>query len=261
MKTKKWFTYEFLNRKIRTYAFRGAESHDSPAHINEETGKVVGHAVQVWHLLRFLPLLVGIKILDTSDDVWQLVIGLRRLAELVCAPVVSHHLVAEMDYVIEEYLAERVGLFPLVKLKSKHHFVSHYPMLTLQFEPLIRLWTLHFESKHSYFKACIRAAQNFKNVTSTLSYKHQLLQAFYSAGSLFRKSVVADNSLPFHASLYAAEIQNVLLPYPQLNDATNTSICQSARVNGLEYRKSSFVVIGYDTDQSIKCGEVLMLLR
>jgi hypothetical protein len=67
---KKWFIYEFLNRKIQQYAFRGAESRDRPAQVNEQTGKILGHAVQMWHLLRFLPLLIGIKIQDTNDGVW-----------------------------------------------------------------------------------------------------------------------------------------------------------------------------------------------
>jgi hypothetical protein len=104
----------------------------------------------------FLPVLAGLKITDCRDPVWQLVIDLRRPVEVVCAPVVSHELIAQIDCVIEEYLDERVEL----------------AMLTVPCRPLIRRWTLRFESKHFYFKACIRSAQNFKNITYTFSHKH-----------------------------------------------------------------------------------------
>jgi hypothetical protein len=257
---KKWFTYAFLNHKIQTFAFRGTEANDRPAVVNVQSGKIIGHAVQVWSLIRFLPLLIGLKISDASDPVWRLVIDLRRLVELVCAPVVSYELIAEMDCVIEEYLQKRVELFPAEKLKPKHHFMSHYAMLTVQFGPLMRLWTLRFESKHSYFKACIRAAQNFKNITYTLSHKHQLLQAFYSAGSLFRQPVAADNGIPFHMDLYAADIRNALELYPQLKDSNATRACESARINGLQYKRSSFVITDYDDEGNVQCGEIIMLL-
>jgi hypothetical protein len=258
--TKKWFTYSFLNRKIRLFVFRGSESNDRPAYVNEQTGKIVGHAVQVWHLIRFFPLLIGLKIKDTSDSVWQLVVSLRRLVELVCAPVVSYELVAEMKLVIEDYLEGRVSLFQNVKLKPKHHFLSHYPQLTLQLGPLIRLWTLRFESKHSYFKTCIRTAHNFKNITYTLSVKHQLLQALYSAGSLFRSPVVADGSIPFHLELYSSEIREVVLQFPHLKNSVATQTCDSVKINGVEYRKSAFLLTGHDDEGNLQYGEVVMFL-
>jgi hypothetical protein len=94
---------------------------------------------------------------------------------------------------------------------------------------------------------------------------HSFIQVLAASSTLFcRKFIpqvcVADKSFSFHASLYAAEFQDALLPYPQLNDATNTWICQSATVDGLEYRKSSYVAIGYDDEQCVRCGEILMLL-
>ena len=42
--------------------------------------------------------------------------------------------------------------FPETTLKPKHHFMRHYPAQILKFGPLIRVWMMRFESKHSYFK-------------------------------------------------------------------------------------------------------------
>ena len=69
---------------------------------------------------------------------------------------------------IQEYLGECQRLFPEVNLRAKHHYLAHYPDLILEFGPLVRVWTLRFESKHSYFKRCLRQSQNYKNVTHTL---------------------------------------------------------------------------------------------
>ena len=61
-----------------------------------------------------------------------------------------------LEIIIQEYLESRKCLFPETTLKPKHHFMRHYPVLILKFGPLIRVWTMRFESKHSYFKRCAR---------------------------------------------------------------------------------------------------------
>jgi len=257
---KKWFTYQYLNHQIDSFPFRGAEAKDRPAVINVKTGRVVGHAVQTWNLVRFLPLLIGIKIEDTDDAVWQLILKLRRLVELVCAPVVTNGIIAEMKDVIDDYLEDRLQHFQQEKLKPKHHFVSHYPLLTVKFGPLIRLWTLRFESKHSYFKSCIRAANNFKNVSFTLANKHQLLQAMYSAGSLFRQPVEVLGGIPFDHRMYSARINESLEPHPHLMDSTLTQICECVTANGLYYSKSAFVGLSRNEEDEVQYGDIKLIL-
>uniref|UniRef100_A0AAR2JY98 SAM domain-containing protein n=1 Tax=Pygocentrus nattereri TaxID=42514 RepID=A0AAR2JY98_PYGNA len=72
--------------------------------------------------------------------------------ELICAQKISLSQTAYLDILIQEYLESRSE----IPLKPKHHFLLHYAALLLKFSPLIRLWTLRFESKHSYFKRCAR---------------------------------------------------------------------------------------------------------
>uniref|UniRef100_A0A669BL90 Uncharacterized protein n=1 Tax=Oreochromis niloticus TaxID=8128 RepID=A0A669BL90_ORENI len=74
----------------------------------------------------------------------------------------------------------RHSRFPDKALKAKHHYLLHYAELILHFGPLIRLCTLRFESKHSYFKACTSSVlHNFVNLCKT--ERHQLLQSYLSA--------------------------------------------------------------------------------
>lgn len=46
------------------------------------------------------------------------------------------------------------------------------------FGPLVFLWTLRFEAKHSYFKQVVRHTNCFKNITLTLARKHQLMVGY-----------------------------------------------------------------------------------
>lgn len=92
-------------------------------------------------------MIIGKKITDKEDWIWQLTILLKELVELICAPPFLW-LVTFLNVLIPEYLQTRKYLFPSHKLKPKHHYLIHYPALILKFGQLIRLWTMRFESKH-----------------------------------------------------------------------------------------------------------------
>ena len=108
---------------------------------------------------------------------------------------------------IESYLCAGIDIFPEKTLKPKHH----YPQLILQFGPLIRLWTLRFESKHTYFKQCARKLHNFKSLCSTLAKRHQLFQAYLGTGFLLPSSVIIDKGIEFYINPYSDDIQNCVV--------------------------------------------------
>ena len=39
--------------------------------------------------------------------------------------------------------------------------------------PLVHVWCMRYEAKHSYFKQLVRITGNFKNMLKTLSIRHQ----------------------------------------------------------------------------------------
>ncbi|XP_071943870.1 uncharacterized protein [Antedon mediterranea] len=188
---KKWFTYQLLNEKLKRFKFVGSDTANIPAAaISKKKDKLGGQAVQNWCYLRFFPLFVFGLIDDTEDLVWQLVLKLKEIVELVVSPNIDASQVAYLRVLIEEYIDDRRELFPSKPLRPKHHYLSHYHWHILMFGPLIRLWGLRFESKHSYFKRCARYAQNFINITSTFAERHQLLQAYCFHGQLYPDDVM-----------------------------------------------------------------------
>lgn len=176
VKTEKQFTYNHLNRIISHFPYKGSDVNNKPFEVKPDEQKLGGHAAQNWCLLRLLPVMIGDRIKNSlENDVWQLCLKLREVVDLICAPRIHTNQVAYLQMLIEEYLEMRSKTFPGESLEPKHHYLGHYPELILHFGPLIQLWTLRYESKHSYFKQCARKLHNFKNLCSTLAERHQLL--------------------------------------------------------------------------------------
>lgn len=137
IKDKKRFSANCLNRHIDGLKLKGVEANDKPPFIDTQNLKVLGHALHRWVFIQFISVLIGQKINYTDDQVWKLLFQLREIIELVCSPMATMECVAHMKDCTEEYTENRVEYFPEKKLKSKHHFMMHYPDLTLQCGPLI----------------------------------------------------------------------------------------------------------------------------
>lgn len=242
VKVKKFFTYSQLNRRIRQFSYHASDAASTPSEVSEKGDKIGGKASENWSLLRLLPIIIGEKITDTDDPIWQLTVQLKELVQLICAPKISHSQVALLNVLIVEYLETRKEMFPDHKLKPKHHYIVHYPALILKFGPLIRLWTMRFESKHSYFKRCVRRTQNFKNVCQTLANNHQLLQTYLNSSSVFAPTLQVKQSTPFHADLYSDAVRSAV--DASLPDQHALLASTEILWKGTLYRKSLFICIG-----------------
>ena len=125
VKVKKWFTCAQFNQILTTFKYIGSDRNNKPSIVSDQGTKLGGHAVQNWCLLHLFPLFVALKVGDTSDPVWQLTLLLRKIVDLICAPEISLTQVAYLRVMIEEYLDERVSLFPDKPVRPKHHFLWH----------------------------------------------------------------------------------------------------------------------------------------
>ncbi len=159
----------------------------------------------------------------------------------MCAPTLSESQVAYMKVLIEEYLEMRHLLFPLTWLRPKHHYLLHYADLTLQFGPLIRTWTLRYQSKHSYFKRCIRASKNFMNISKSLSERHQLLQAYQSRGNLFCPELIVSDCTRFYPELYDSQIKGALTEFNVSH--SNAVVTDRITVRGTCYANDMLVIL------------------
>lgn len=207
----KHFTFVQLNRRITQLKLKASDANNRPCVVKTDAEKLGGSAAQNWCLLRLLPILVGTRIKNPLEDqVLQLCLKLREIAEFVCAPKIHINQIDYLELLVEEYLESQATFLPDQSLKPKHQFLLHYPGLIMKLGPLIRLWTLRFESKHSYFKQCTRKLHNFKNLCSTLEERHQFLQAYLYSGSLFPAILQVRQANQFNDQMYNTTIQEAV---------------------------------------------------
>jgi len=254
----KWFSLYYLNRCIRQFAYIGEDAANKPSPVNLKSDRLGGHAAQNWCLLRMLMLLVGDKVNDANEEVWQLYLLLKYIVELVCCKCITESQIAYMHVLVEDYLDRRSFVFPHVGLRPKHHYLLHYASLTAKFGPLMHLWTMRFESKHAYFKRCIRYSRNFVNVCSTLAERHQLLQAYYSEGNLFVDDVQVESAVMLCVNLYSSGVITALNEFNLVQP--DTVVCLKARVKGCVYEKGCYLSVPHVAGQTSAFGKLIIIL-
>lgn len=148
----KYFTLDELNKSIKQFPYRWADRTNAPQPVplNFATKTVGGSAHENWALLRLLPLIVGEKIPE-SEPTWLLLLNLKDIVELVLSSVHTDSTICFLDSKIFEHRQRFQEAFPQERLIPKHHFLEHYPQLIKAFGPLVFLWTMRFEAKHSFF--------------------------------------------------------------------------------------------------------------
>ncbi|KAJ1519026.1 hypothetical protein ONE63_011370 [Megalurothrips usitatus] len=160
---KRYFTYKLLNRRIKTFQCVKGDAPNKPAYVLPNGKKLGGHAVQNWTLLRLFPFIIGDKVTDYEEPGWKLYLLLKELCEYFCAPALHKTDIPYLkDVLLPAYFETRSVLDQdKYRLKPKHHFMAHYPELTLKYGLLLYLWTLSYKQAHKFFKLVMRMSKNF----------------------------------------------------------------------------------------------------
>lgn len=117
-----------------------------------------------------------------QEPTWEILMDLKEIVDIA----VSHRLSEEALFYFSSKLHDHRKLlgstFTEFKLKPKHHCIDHYPHLIHCHGPLVELWTMRFEAKHSFFKKVIHDTHNWKNAA------HSFLKTSANDGIAFRQS-------------------------------------------------------------------------
>lgn len=194
---RKWFSFYSLNLKFKIIQKKLKLSITYPI-MSVKCKKLPGHANQNFTLLVLLPLIVqslpmSSDTINLNDRTWQQVVRLLEICRISSSHKVLFNDLTTLTVLIDEYLDERVALYPEKNLLRKHHFITHYPEHIREFGPLPGCSTLRFESKHQIFKNIIRTTRNFVNVTHTLSNYHQKHQSSIMNELSNIQSIVAEH--------------------------------------------------------------------
>ena len=174
---KKFFTLAYFNSCFISFFSKNfVDRKNKPAELSSvEIGNLAPSmkAMQMWTLMRYLPVVMGHKV-PMDDEHWAFLLHLLELADIMFPPAFTKAMVKYLEQHITDHLAAFVQLFgESVRLKPKHHLLVHFPSIVMQSGPLIGMSCLRYELKNSFFKRSANVMCNFVYVCKTLAYRHQ----------------------------------------------------------------------------------------
>lgn len=111
------------------------------------------------------------------------------------------------------------------------------------FGPLIALWTIRFEAKHSFFKQVTRHTNCFKNITRSLAVKHQFMIAYYTKSSNHKKSSLEVTNV----SVMPVDVLNEKVVFAlkeRYPDISEVSLAKKVSCNGIHYSEGMLIIHG-----------------
>lgn len=243
--SKRFISHETLNSRIKSFPYKYADRVNKPQKIPKLSfakGTIGGNGHENWTLLRLLPLMIGSSIPE-NDPAWEILMDLKDIVELVVSTKFSEETLGYLESKIAEHRKLLTETFPDFNIRPNHHFVDHYPHLIRCFGPLVDLWTIRFEAKHSYFKKVVHDTHNFKNLLLTLGTKHQQMFAHFLEGHTLFKPQLHVESLKVVETgcLDTALRAAVTKKYPQQK---TVSLSSDIRLQGVRYVKDMIISAG-----------------
>ena len=120
---------------------------------------------------RMLPAAIGSFVPEDHQE-WSAFLDLLKIMDILLAPIIIQDELAYAQVLIEHHLQNIKEVYPGISIIPKMHYLVHMPRIAMKFVPLARLWIMHYEAKHKYFKSPVGSVKNFVNLPYTLACRH-----------------------------------------------------------------------------------------
>jgi hypothetical protein len=221
--------FHFSNGRIREISFNRVE--------------VCGSASQILDLFFALPQLL-IKEFTSSLSLFRFYEHLHTVTTIILSDFIEeiyfHIWLKELESNVDSFLKYFKKEFTEATIIPKFHYLTHYSDLIKKFGPVIRYSCMRFERKHLYFKSMMSSINCYKNITKTLTNRHQRLQSIIG----FPNSILRI----FCDSLNIREISSYMIPdvykelAPELR-SPQSEMSNNISVNGIHFLKKGFYAI------------------
>nr|XP_054597976.1 uncharacterized protein LOC129152226 isoform X1 [Nothobranchius furzeri] len=262
---EKIFSLELVNHRITSFDYGyGNEKNKPSAILNLRTSDnaIKQTASQMWCLLQVLPFLIG-NLVDRKSQHWHLFILLREICSIVFAPTVTLGLAVFLKQLIIEHHVLFKKIYDR-NLIPKHHFMIHYPRMIVMFGPISQLWCMRFEAKHNPLKRHAHVVGNFKNISKTLSYKHQVQQmySFKLSDPFSQKIDVTNTCLVTISSLEKAEVilDNLRTIHHDLTLNSSVYVTHTVGVLGQTYKTGTVLTLKVNNKGDPLFGEIICIM-
>lgn len=168
-----------------------------------------GTASEKWCLLRLLGLILG-DLVPEGDADWELYLQFREIVDIVFATVIPCEYLPYLETTVQTFLVDFAQRYGAAAITPKMHYLVHYARLIRELGPLPQFWSMRFEAKHQYFKSLASRVKNFRNITRTLSTRHQLMLSHQLKEFSFDSDLVTPSGKPVEQSALPPCAQGVL---------------------------------------------------
>lgn len=175
----KTLSLHILNDRLRTFDYQlNNISNKPPLILMEEIERksLKMSASEMYNFTFMFCMLVG-DLVSHDDDVWEFVIILKKILDLVSTKTIEKECVSLLEFLVAEHHKMYLKLFN-DRLKPKHHFMVHYGTIMRMSGPLGLLSSMRYESKNRILKLCATATSSRRNITYTIALKEQLSLCF-----------------------------------------------------------------------------------
>ncbi|XP_035710488.1 uncharacterized protein LOC118436458 isoform X2 [Folsomia candida] len=247
----KMFRFRKINQRIISYDYSYLDSKNRPLRLDNNSNRIGQKAAQAWCLIRHLPIIIG-DLIVTSDakKFWELILLLLEILNIVFCRNFSEAILFKLDSLIITHHSKFKELFPENRLIPKHHFMCHYSYVIRQTGPLISLWTMRFEGKHNYFVQLANHTKNFRNISYTLSIRHQQYAAVMSKNIVLNElkveNILSIKLCQFSNPFDAIELLRKVNGFEKCDEETEICTTNQIWFNNYNYKHNYIVCFGHD---------------
>lgn len=248
-----------INYRIQMFNFGETENRNTFKQISREQIKSTNYKMTAREMMLFVhyfPLIFG-EIMPVGDDVWNFILSLVELVDIVLLPSFDEEMLNVLEKQITYHHSMYIKTFNN-NLKPKYHILLHYVQTIKNIGPPRYTWSFRFEAAHQIFKKYCRTITSRRNICLTLCKKantifiNNLKNQSHFAEDLEIKRALKMKlvNLPYFSEL---EITTELL--------TSTYYTSNAvKYKGTDYRVGYFLTISINNMRSVKLYEIKDLL-
>ncbi len=243
---KKLFTFDQINYRLEAFDYGKHFTNTKPTLLkyhNLKAGKLGQNASQNLCLILHLPLILS-DLVTEDDETLSLVHILRDIVIISLADKITKSGLQQLSCIISEYCHRYQSLFSK-HLKPKHHHLLHYASSIEEIGPLKQFWSMSFESNHKFFKVVAHSMGNFRNISKSVTYRHQLSRCFSLLSRDSYKTFWQE--IPNYDTVKISTLSRSVLVadyyFKRLNDTIRVTNFMTH--NGCDYRVGCFVLLDY----------------
>ena len=238
---------EYICAKIGAFRFKSSDKSCKPeVSRNGLPLNLKQKAAQVWCILRLFPIIIGHKVRQ-NDEKWEVLLALKEMVDIIMSHQLSPAGVTYLGDCVVNFHEIFHRNFPDVHMKPKWHYTLHYKDLVREYGMLRNVWTMRFESKHSYFIEIVRRTKNRKNLCKTMAKRHQFMQVTLLESRNYLNHDQFDVVRGKHVPV--AGLRNIHGLSEMAGDSVHVFMGTGLKMQGFLYDEECVVIIDFSNDE------------